>query len=347
MSKKLVFLYTELAPYIIRCMEAISVEGVDVHVIAYPVNKEAPFQFIDASGDVHFYNRTEFGGDQIEELLKKIDPDVIVCSGWIDKGYIKAVKAHKDGAKKVIALDNQIETGFKSRVSRLRAKTFYARLFDCCWVPGPPQAAFARSIGFRKNQIKQKFYTADYDHFQALDKNSERAEFPKRFVFVGRYLPFKGIYELFKGFAQLDQSDWQLYAAGAGNQVDDTISHPKIHHLGFVQPGDLDNFVRQGGVFILPSWKEPWGVVIHEFASAGYPILCSDKVGAASVFLKNGQNGFSFLPKDTESLKSALKKVISLPDPELFKMGNISKSLASKYTIQDWVTIANEILNHE
>lgn len=344
---KVVFLYSELAPYIIRCMEALAADGVQVSAVAYPVNKEAPFEFEGSTGKVRYLDRDHFSDGTLLQFLREEKPDMIISSGWIDKGYIRALKLCSKGVKKVVALDNQLETGIRAKASAFRAKLFYKSLFDYAWVPGPPQADFARSIGFEEDKIKQKFYTADYERFRKLDLNPERSEFPKRLVYVGRYVDFKGINELFSAFQEVETKEWELFCAGTGDLYSQRPEHPKIHHMGFVQPADLDNFVREGGVFILPSWKEPWGVVIHEFASAGYPIICSENVGAASVFLKHEQNGFRIKAKDKNSLIKAIEKVVSTPDSILFEMGKLSKKLASSYTISDWVITAKEILENE
>lgn len=347
MNNKVIFLYTELAPYIVRCMEALAEEAAEVIVLAYPINSDAPFDFKESSGKVRYINRANFSNRDIISLLNQEDPEMVVCSGWIDKGYLNALKLFKRNAKKVVALDNQLENGVVANLSIMRARALYRSLFDYAWVPGPPQFEFAKALGFKDDKIWQKFYTADFNHFKELDVNSERTVFPKRFVYVGRYVDFKGVNELFSAFQRLEKHSWELHCAGTGELFDQRPKHPQIHHHGFVQPVDLDNFVRQGGVFLLPSWKEPWGVVVHEFASAGYPIICSDKVGAGSVFLDEGKNGFEIKPKNTQSLLEAMERMTSTTDSILFEMGRFSKKLASSYTISDWVQSAKEILNDE
>ncbi len=347
MKNKVVFLYTELAPYIIRCMEALAAEDYEVNIMAYPINKEAPFNFDSSEKKASYFSRAEFSDEGIIQFLHDKRPDMVVCSGWIDKGYLRALKSYSPQIRKVLALDTQFEKDVKARISAFRAKTFYKSYFDLAWVPGPPQAEFARSMGFEADQIWQKFYTADFNHFTQLDMNPGRTDFPKRLVFVGRYVDFKGISELFSAFVQVEKQGWELHCAGIGNLFDQRPDHPNIHHLGFVQPTDLDNFVRKGGVFVLPSWKEPWGVVVHEFASAGYPLICSEKVGAASVFLKNGKNGFQVKARNEDSLREAIERIILTPDSRLFEMGKLSKQFASAYTISDWVQTAKEILENE
>ena len=44
----------------------------------------------------------------------------------------------------------------------------------------------------------------------------------------------------------------------------------------------------------MPSKKEPWGVVLQEMAIAGLPLLTSQHVGAATMFLEEHENGLVF-----------------------------------------------------
>ena len=98
-------------------------------------------------------------------------------------------------------------------------------------------------------------------------------------------------------------------------------------------------------VFVLPSHKEPWGVVVHEMAASGLVLLCSDKIGAATSFLKEGENGFTFEHKNSESLYKALSKVTELEDSEILKMGNHSLKMAQKITPEKWAQTAIELID--
>ena len=46
MAKKIVILFTELSGYMLKCFDLAQKDNFQIHVINYPVNKEAPFQFI-------------------------------------------------------------------------------------------------------------------------------------------------------------------------------------------------------------------------------------------------------------------------------------------------------------
>lgn len=344
MTKRIVFLYTELAEYIKVCMDQLAESGVEVHVFAYPVNPEAPFQFDFKNSECHYYQRNDFSDIQLAEKVKEIQPQAIVCSGWVDKGYLAVCRKMKKDCRTVLALDTRIEDGIKARLSFNRAKLVYKTIFSDAWVPGIPQIEFAKKLGFTAERIYAGFYTADIEKWGKMGEKLPLNPFPKRFVFVGRYVDFKGVNELWDAFGRISGSGWELYCAGQGVLFPKRKEYPGIHHLGFVQPVDLDKFVGAGGVFVLPSHKEPWGVVLHEFAAAGYPLICSSKVGAVSAFLKEGENGYIFSPGSTDELEKVLLEVTELTDNKLIEMGRRSKELAAQISIDSWLITARKIL---
>lgn len=90
------------------------------------------------------------------------------------------------------------------------------------------------------------------------------------------------------------------------------------------------------GVFVMPSRFEPWGVVLHEFCTAGFPVICSDKVGAAEAFCKQNENGYIYPSENVNELKKCIKKISSLSDNELLAMGKKSRVLSMTITPELW-----------
>lgn len=343
---KIVFLYTELAGYIKTCMDALANKGVEVHVFHYPVNPEAPFEFDLKNSPCRFYLRSEFSQAQLRNQIININPSVMVCSGWVDREYVNICRELKPKFKTIVAIDNQYEAGLKSWLSRLRARLFFKSAFNYAWVPGEPQVEYAKSMGFKLSEIEMGFYTIDIEKWNFATANDAEV-FPKRFVFVGRYVEFKGIIELWQAYKQLESEEWELFCAGNGDLYAHRIIHKGIYHVGFVQPADLGKFASEGGVFVLPSHKEPWGVVVHEFAAAGFPIVCTTKVGAASAFVKEGKNGYIIKPNSTKELKRAMKKITEHADDELKEMGRVSKDLAKQINLDKWVETAFRFIKNK
>lgn len=333
-------LYTELAGYTMASVRAlVNMGNVNVHIIRWPVNAEAPFNFqFDASLKV--YDRKEYTTDALVQRAQTIQPDLILCSGWSDKGYLAVCRSWRNKIPVVLAMDNKWFGTIKQQIARVVARFTLHRCFNACWVPGTLQRAYARKLGFPLQKIKTGFYTCDISNFSrvyAATRENKSKAFPHVFIYAGRYYDFKGVNELWSAFARLKQehpSDWKLVCLGTGDVP--PFQHPDIVHEGFVQPELMESIMARTGVFILPSRFEPWAVVVQEFAAAGFPLLLSDAVGAGETFLQDGKNGFSFRANDAQSLQAALHRVTQLSDEALLAMGDHSSELAAINSPEKW-----------
>ena len=131
-----------------------------------------------------------------------------------------------------------------------------------------------------------------------------------------------------------------LWCLGKGDFDSVFPKHDKIKNFGFVQPSALKEYIEQTGVFILPSQYEHWGVVVHEFAAAGFPLLCSDTTSAAHAFLEEGKNGHFHKPYKVDSILNALKKFVIANDVELNLMAEHSVTLSRTITPDTWASTA-------
>jgi len=347
-KKKIVFLYTEPAGYFIACLnELVTRSNIEVHLVRWAVNKEAPFQF-KFPDDVFLYNRNSYNSYQLAELIRTLSPDVICCSGWIDKDYTKICKLFRTEIPVIVIIDNQWKGTWKQRLAAFLSPFTVLNHYTHAFIPGSLQAEFAKRLGFKKNNILSGYYTADVDLFRKhylKNKETKKNNFPKRFIYTGRYYEFKGIKDLWKAFTELQveqPNDWELWCLGVGDI--EPIVHPKIKHFGFVQPEEMEKHICQTGVFVLPSRFEPWGVVLHEFAAAGFPLVCSDETGARTAFVEDGKNGFVFNAGNVAELKLVLKKVMEMNAEELLKMGEISAEKALTITPQKWTDTILSVL---
>ena len=101
---------------------------------------------------------------------------------------------------------------------------------------------------------------------------------------------------------------------------------------------------NEAGVFCLPSKSEHWGLVVHEAAASGLPLLLSDTTFASDAFLINGFNGFTFDEKNRKELKSSLKKLFNMTDNSLFKMGNNSLVMSKRISHTSWSAYLKSVL---
>jgi glycosyltransferase involved in cell wall biosynthesis len=338
---KILFLYTELAGYFTSCLHVLSPKVDEIHIVRWPINKEAPFEFAFPT-NVFIYNREEYSRNALLQLAQEINPDKIICSGWIDKGYLKVCRVYKGKIPTVMSMDNHWVGTAKQYLMQIIAPLTIHRCFSHAWVPGDPQKKYALKLNFHPDQIHTGFYSADTEYFSEISKEvtpAKKEKMPKRILYVGRYIESKGIITLWNAFAnavESTQSNWELWCLGTGELYNKRKIHPGIKHFGFVQPAELANYLAQTSFFILPSTFEPWGVAVHEMAASGMPLICSDQVGAAPLFLQEGKNGFQFKAGNEIQLQKLLVKMMSLSDSEILKMGELSHALAQQITPKLW-----------
>lgn len=334
---KIAFLYSEVADYFLACAETLSQQA-DVLIVRWPTNAEAPFQF-QPSDQLKVVVKTEVDLEKLTKTVFDFNPDIVVCSGWMDKDYLKIVKGLNKNVIKVLSLDNHWKASFKQRLASLISPFYLKRLFTHAWVPGTKQAEFAKKLGFANHTLKG-FYCANTPLFETKYKTTfgaKRDNFPRRFLYVARYVEHKGIFEMWEAFVQLQRelpNDWELWCLGTGDQWGNRVKHEKIKHFGFVQPQELDEYIAQTGVYILPSKFEPWGVSVQEFAIAGFPLLLSTAIGASEQFLK--KNGQGFEAGSVAEIKNAMKNIVEMEANNLVKMGEESHQIGMTYTTEDW-----------
>lgn len=340
--KKALFLYFELAGYFIACLDELAnAFDVDIHLVRYPVASVAPFQF-SFNKHITVHERNQLDRKGLIELTTSIQPDFVFICGWADKDYLAVARFLNKKIPVVMSLDNPWLGTLKQYLASIIGPGYLPKLFTHCWVPGEPNAVYARKLGFQNERLLTGMYSADtplFGQYERAAREKKNTHFPHRFLFVGRFTPLKGIRELWEAFCSLtenERKDWELWCIGKGELASAFPSHPAIKDIGFVQPDQLAPYLESSGVFILPAHYEHWGVVVHEFAAAGFPLICSTKTSAATAFLKEEWNGYFTKPKDVDSIKSALLKTIQQSDDALRLMGRRSMELSAKISPQTW-----------
>lgn len=333
-KSKIVFLYSEIAGYFLACAKVLATKA-DVLVVRWPVNSEAPFKFEKIDG-LEIVCKTDFDLLGLVNKVRDFNPDKIVCSGWMDKDYLKIIKAYKKKIPTVLTLDNHWTGSFKQRLATILSPFILKNKFTHAWVPGSPQVKFAKALGFKK--IITGFYCADVELHLENFKN-ENVTKTNQFLYVGRYVKQKAIFEMWQAFLDLvkegEADNWEMVCAGAGDLFDERVIHPKIKHLGFIQPSELKSLIDENPIYVLPSSSEPWGVSVQEFAIAGCPLIISDAVGAAELFLEDNENGFS-VKSNIPSIKEGMKKMIDLSQDNFNKMRKKSHDIGMAYTPSEW-----------
>ena len=341
-------LYRRFPGYMLACVQHFARKnGYEAHIVKYPKDPLSPFS-LSSNPELSYYNREEMNLQALTKLADSIKPSAVLVSGWGDSLYNQmAKKLKRDGVAVICLMDNQWEGSLKQRLLTGIGKVILKRYFTHLWVAGMYQYEFGRRLGFPREKIFTNVYSADVHKFYQDNQPTPA----RRFVFVGRLVEVKGIDLLLAAISLLERQDktdgWKFYFIGNGPLASQIPKKDHIIHIPFMQPEELGQFASEGGVFILPSRFEPWGVVVHEFAAAGFPIITSEKVGARAAFVRNGYNGFVCRSEDVQHLYQTIKKVMEMPLKNLSHMGEKSKTLAQVINPEVWSNTLTEIIESQ
>ena len=147
-----------------------------------------------------------------------------------------------------------------------------------------------------------------------------------RFLYLGRIMREKGMDELFPAMRRLKaeygeavQFDFVGFFEDDYKQtVEDLNRDGVIHFYGF--QADPEPYYAAAHCVVLPSWHEGMSNVLLEAAATGRTLICSDIPGCREA-VTEGETGFLFKVKDSESLYHAMKTFLALSPEERAAMG--------------------------
>ncbi len=337
---KILYLYAEIMGYTMATIKALVERGAEVHVVHWDHKKLTPYHAPECQ-NVHLHKRSAMSVKAIQRLAMEFDPAITVVSGWQDRGYMTVARQLRtQGHIVVTTLDGQWHGSLRQQVATVMgAVGYFSRYYSHAWVSGVYQYEYARRLGFDKKRIVYDLYSADLSLFQKAYQTSHEKKrncYPHRFLFVGRFELIKGLDTLLEAWRIIgdSRSDWELVLIGNGSLKRTLLGTQGGIAKDFMQPEELIDEVANAGCFVLPSRGEPWGVVLHEFAAAGLPLIVSDVVGSASTFLIPGLNGYSFTAQNANELAGRMLRIIDSADQELLAMGSASYQLSHRISPQ-------------
>ncbi len=205
-------------------------------------------------------------------------------------------------------------------------------------------------LGMPFEQIDIKRAVVDVGRFSLTHQKAIRNEGrPLLLLYVGRLAPEKNLHFLFRAFARsvghAAGRDMRLVLAGTGPSEASLRAEAatlKIDHLvefrGYVPQKNLGELYQSADAFILPSTREPWGLVALEAMLARLPVLISTQCGCAEDVV-TGETGWAFSPWDEDALARLLFDLPSIPPERLQCMGEAAYSLAKEYSATNCAAI--------
>ena len=287
----------------------------------------------------------------VSETLTRVAPAVVAIPGWYSKGALAALNWCLQTGTPAVVLSASSEIG-KQRTSWKEAlKRRIVRLFSAGVGGGTPQADYLARLGIPRSNVFLGYDVVDNGYFTqgADDARRDTVDLrqslglPERyFLCICRFIEEKNLPLLLEAYAAYRRHAgapaWKLVLVGDGPLK------PKLLKLrdefgltedlllpGFKQYQELPAYYGLASAFVLPSLSETWGLVTNEAMAAGLPVIISNHCGCATDLVRDGENGFTFDPRDIVGLTSLLTKLAS-PETNLAAMGKSSREIIARWT---------------
>ncbi len=168
-------------------------------------------------------------------------------------------------------------------------------------------------------------------------------------LYVGRLSPNKRIDVLISAIAKIKTNipDICLHIVGTGPLLR-SLEQLVIHHdlkdgvifHGFLPEDDLIRLYKSSTLFVLPSVKEGFGIVLLEAMAAGTPIIAANQKDSATIELIDDQeNGLLFKPNSIDDLADKIIRI--LKNDEL--RNKLIKNGVNKAKNYSWNVISKQV----
>ncbi len=271
---------------------------------------------------------------KIYNKIKSFNADVVVLPGYFDPStWFIYIYCKIMGIKTLMFLDSGETDNPKVWYKEIIKKAII-KLADGFLSIGPATDNYLLKLGAKPSQILMSR--------NALDNNEIKRQFdlslvdrPQRkeklglskynFLYVGRLVEVKNLFIMLEAYDLATQNhpegkDWGFILVGDGPLEDELksfVSEKQIKNVTFLPPCEWIEVPWQislADVMVLASYSEAWGFVVNEALICNKPVIVSSHCGCASSLVKEGKNGYTFSPYNTNELADKMALMMSNQD---------------------------------
>ncbi len=263
---------------------------------------------------------------------RKINPARIVVGGWDLVEFWFLVLRNRP--KAMLALESSLYESQARGISGFIKRLFLANIKQV-FASGEPHLALLKALGFQ-GVVKK---TLGVGVFRRGEKINVKSFFSGKFLYVGRLAPEKNLSLLIDAFKTLPQFSLTIVGSGVEFAELQAQASSNVKLLGYIANDALARIYQEHDVFILPSIKEPWGLVVEEAMYYGLPVIVSRKVGCAIDLVQNWQTGIIFEPTQLDSLREAILQMAEQYTLYSQKSALVDFSLRDKVQVQKYLEV--------
>ncbi len=331
------------------------VGGVGVHKgynFRVGMPQELPVETLEPAKGWHEAGKLQLSV-RLVRRLSALNPSVVLIPGYYTLPAIAAAVWCKWKGRTGVLMTETTATDHVRKGWRETLKSKLIRtLFDWAVTGGAAHERYLLQLGFPQDRIAHFYDVVGNARIEEgvaeLRRETAAATYnlpADYFLFVGRLAPEKNAFSLLRAWLSYRDAGgtWSLVLAGDGpeclplKELAQASGHgADVHFLGHRSARELLPVYAFAKSFVLPSTREPWGLVVNEAMAASLPVIVSKHCGCAEDLIRQGVNGYTFDPVNVGDLAQCLQSIAALPESERQRMGSASRERVAQYSPQNF-----------
>lgn len=285
------------------------------------------------------------------KALNRVNPSVIFVPGYYTLPALAAATWGRIKGRRSVMMTESTQHDHARTWWKEFAKGLLIRsLFDYAICGGKAHVRYLQALGFSADRIGGCYDVVDNAFYsesaESVRSGSVRLNSSSPyFLFTGRLAPEKNVDGLIRAYTayRTRGGQWPLVLVGAGPDEHRLRQMAAASEFGrdIVFTGlkfgrDLAACYAEAGCFVLPSTREPWGLVVNEAMASGLPVIVSDRCGCVEDLVVPGENGYRFNPAAEGDLESKLTQMELVGPQKRSEMARRSREIVSNISPERW-----------
>lgn len=276
--------------------------------------------------------------ESLRGALHEFGPDLVICGGWESTAALQALGFCR--ARRIPFLlwsgqSRRMDRALRPALANLLhdlsrpLARFVAKRADACIAYGTAAREYLASLGAAPERISVALNAVDNDRFRkqyeslrherdALRRSLSIGPEETAILHLGYFRRRKGIADLLGAFGRICRQGFRakLLLVGdgplrdrlAGRAMELGVSDSVIFP-GYVQQEDVAGYYVAADIFVLPTYSDPWGLVLNEAMNFSLPVITTVAAGASRDIVEDGVNGFVIEPGNVGQLTGRIAEL--------------------------------------
>lgn len=254
----------------------------------------------------------------------------------------------------------QSEGGMAGSGRGMKEKIKYFLMHDACmYLSGMSlKNEYFLTYGATPDRVKQYPFTSMFqkDLAQHVPTAGEKAQLRRELgieasrvvLYVGRFLPGKGVDTLLRACADLPEDTAMVAVGGQPTQeyqaLQQQLNLSNVYYVGHADKETVKKYYLAADIFVLPTRGDTWGLVINEAMAAGLPVITTKACVAGLELITDNENGYLIDVDDWKSLHEKLRFLLE-NNALCRQMGSESLKRIQPYTMENMAATIDAALS--